>query len=69
MTYLTSQLAKQKRNDYKPKDDDLSFARTTTEPCVACCEYVEKLRDFAQLGLSGANLETLLIEVGVGFHW
>jgi hypothetical protein len=68
ISYLTAQLAKQKKNDFKPKDDDLSFARMTTEPCIACCEYIEKLRDAAKLGLSGTNLETLLVEIGVGFH-
>jgi hypothetical protein len=68
MAYLAAQLTKQKRNDFKPKDDDLSFARNTTEACIACCDYIEKLSDAATTGLSGTNLETLLVEIGVGFH-
>lgn len=68
MLYLNAQLGKQKKSDYKPKDDDMSFARTTTEPCIACCDYLERVRVAAMQGLSGANLEAMYIEIGVGFH-
>ena len=65
---LSAQLGKQKRNDFKPRNDDLSFARVNTEPCVACCEVVDKVRDAAMQNLSGKNLEGFLTEVGVSFH-
>ncbi|KAI0346802.1 exocyst complex component Sec10 [Trametopsis cervina] len=68
LTWLSVQLAKQKRNDFKPRNDDLSFARVNTEPCVACCETLEKVRDVAKENLSGKNLEVFLTEVGVAFH-
>jgi len=61
-------LAKQKKNDFTPRNDDLSFARVNTEPCVACCELLEKVGDSARDCLSGKNLEVLLTEVGVAFH-
>jgi hypothetical protein len=61
-------LTKQKRNDFKPKNDDLSFARTTTEPCELCCEFIGTARDTVAEGLSGKNREGVLMEVGVGFH-
>ncbi|KAK1231808.1 Exocyst complex component 5 [Marasmius sp. AFHP31] len=67
-TWLTMQLTKQKRNDFKPKNDDLSFARVNTEPCEACCDMLEKVRDAAKANLSGKNLEVFLTEVGVTFH-
>jgi hypothetical protein len=67
-SYLSAQLAKQKRNDFKPRNDDLSFARVNTEPCVACCETLERFRDAALENLGGKNLEVLLTEVGVVFH-
>ena len=67
-SFLLAQLAKQKRNDFKPRNDDLSFARVNTEPCVACCETLERFRDAALENLSGKNLEVLLTEVGVVFH-
>ncbi|KAI1786648.1 exocyst complex component Sec10 [Ganoderma leucocontextum] len=68
ITWLSAQLAKQKRTDFKPKNDDLSFARVNTEPCVACCDTLEKVREAAKASLSGKNLEVFLTEVGVAFH-
>ncbi|KAJ8473503.1 hypothetical protein ONZ45_g16264 [Pleurotus djamor] len=66
--WLSVQLSKQKKNDFKPRNDDLSFARVNTEPCEACCEMLEKVRDAAQESLSGRNLEIFFTEVGVAFH-
>lgn len=54
--------------DFKPKDEDLSFARVNTEPCAACCEMLERVRDAANLNLSGKNLEVFLTEIGLAFH-
>ncbi|PFH51373.1 hypothetical protein AMATHDRAFT_47094 [Amanita thiersii Skay4041] len=65
---ISFQLTKQKRNDFKPRNDDLSFARVNTEPCVACCETLDKVREAAQENLSGKNLEVFLTEIGVSFH-
>ncbi|KAF8742465.1 hypothetical protein AX14_004331 [Amanita brunnescens Koide BX004] len=68
ISYLSLHLTKQKRNDFKPRNDDLSFARVNTEPCIACSEALEKIRDVAQDNLSGKNLEVFLTEIGVAFH-
>lgn len=68
MTWLSAQLAKQKKNDFKPRNDDLSFARVNTEPCVACCEMLEKVGEAAKQNLSGKNLEVFLTEIGITFH-
>ena len=68
ITWLTTQLAKQKKVDFKPRNDDISFARVNTEPCVACCESLEKVRDAAMQNLSGKNLEVFLTEIGVAFN-
>ncbi|KAI0952330.1 hypothetical protein AcV7_008177 [Taiwanofungus camphoratus] len=68
ITWLAAQLAKQKRNDFKPRNDDLSFARVNTEPCIACCEILERVRDAAKTNLSGKNLEVFLTEIGIAFH-
>ncbi|CAL1701173.1 unnamed protein product [Somion occarium] len=68
ISWLSTQLTKQKRTDFKPRNDDLSFARVNTEPCIACCEFLEKVRDAARESLSGKNLEAFLTEVGVAFH-
>ncbi|KAG8896568.1 Exocyst complex component 5 [Tulasnella sp. 403] len=68
VSYLSTQLLKQKKNDFKPKNDDLSFARVNTEPCISCCDMLEKVRDAAKESLSGQNLESFLTEIGVTFH-
>ncbi|WVQ97920.1 hypothetical protein IAU59_005038 [Kwoniella sp. CBS 9459] len=68
VNWLIFLLTKQKKNDYKPKNDELSFARTTTEPCELCCEFLTTVRDAANEGLSGKNAEGFLTEVGVAFH-
>ncbi|KIY74226.1 exocyst complex component Sec10 [Cylindrobasidium torrendii FP15055 ss-10] len=68
VAWLSLQLTKQKKNDFKPRNDDLSFARVNTEPCEACCDMLEKVRDSAKTNLSGKNLEVFLTEVGVSFH-
>lgn len=68
VVWLSAQLTKQKKLDFKPKNEDLSFARMNTEPCVGCCELLTKVRDAAKENLSGQNLESFLTEVGVTFH-
>ncbi|KAG6916713.1 hypothetical protein DXG01_005662 [Tephrocybe rancida] len=68
VAWLSTQLTKQKRNDFNPRDDDLSFARVNTDPCLACCEVLEKVRDSASQNLSGKNLEVFLTEIGIAFH-
>lgn len=68
INWLSVQLTKQKRNDFNPRDDDLSFARVNTEPCILCCDVLEKVRDAANENLSGKNLEVFLTEIGVAFH-
>lgn len=68
VAWLATHLSKQKRSDFKPRNDDLSFARVNTEPCEACCETLEKARDAAKQNLTGRNLEVFLTEVGVTFH-
>lgn len=68
VNWLSAQLTKQKKTDFKPRNDDLSFARVNTEPCVACCDTLEKVRDAAKANLSGKNLEVFLTEIGIAFH-
>lgn len=68
ISWLSFLLTKQKKNDYKPKNDDLSFARTITEPCELCCEFLTTVKDAANEGLSGKNAEAFLTEIGVSFH-
>ncbi|KAG8883446.1 Exocyst complex component 5 [Tulasnella sp. 331] len=68
IAWLSLQLLKQKKNDFRPKNDDDLFTQGGTEPCTACCEGLNKVRDAAHEHLSGLNRENFLMEVGVSFH-
>ncbi|KAG9030353.1 Exocyst complex component 5 [Tulasnella sp. JGI-2019a] len=68
IAWLTTQLLKQKKNDFRPKNDDDLFTQGGTEPCMLCCDMLEKVRDAAREHLSGLNRENFLTEVGVTFH-
>lgn len=68
VAWTSVQLAKQKKPDFKPRNDDDSFARVNTDPCIGCCDVLEKVGIAAKQNLSGKNLEIFLTEVGVAFH-
>ncbi len=68
VAWTGTQLAKQKKTDFKPRNDDDSFARVNTDPCVGCGDVLEKVGIAAKQNLSGKNLEVFLTEVGVAFH-
>lgn len=66
--WLAVLLSKQKRLDFKPKNDDLAFAKINTEPCLLVCDFLTKVRESAVMTLSGRNVEVFLTEIGVNFH-
>ncbi|GAA5846578.1 hypothetical protein JCM9279_006750 [Rhodotorula babjevae] len=68
VSYLSVILSKQKKGDFRPKNDELAFSRLNTEPCVLACEFLERVKDAASEALSGRNKEIFLTEVGVTFH-
>lgn len=68
LNWLTNLLSKQKKSDFKPRHDDLTFARLNTEPCILACEFLNKVKVVTGNSLSGRNGEAFLMEVGVTFH-
>lgn len=68
VSWLTILLAKQKKLDFKPRNDDMAFARSNTEPCLLVCDFLQRVREIAQEILTGKNTEVFLTEVGVTFH-
>ncbi|KAA1097251.1 Exocyst complex component 5, variant 3 [Puccinia graminis f. sp. tritici] len=68
LSWLSISLAKQKKLDFKPKNDELDFSRTHTEACAACTEFLNTTRTIVNQSLSGKNSEIFLSEVGVVFH-
>ncbi|CED82914.1 Exocyst subunit-Sec10p [Phaffia rhodozyma] len=67
-SWLALQLTKQKKLDFKPKNDDVSFERVNTEPCTLALDVLEKVKVATKSYLSGKNADGFLTEVGVGFH-
>lgn len=68
LKWLTTQLAKQKKTDFKPRNDDISQMGMNTDACYSCCTSLNKVYDTAKENLSGGNQEMFLMEVGVGFQ-
>lgn len=68
ISWLTILLAKQKKLDFKPRNDNEAFSRLNTEPCLLACDFLVKVREAAYSSLSGRNVEVFLTEVGVTFH-
>ncbi|GAA6029940.1 hypothetical protein JCM8097_009179 [Rhodosporidiobolus ruineniae] len=68
ISYLSLQLAKQKKLDFKPKNDDVAFSRLNTEPALLACQFLGRVREAVTGALSGRNAEVFLTEVGVTFH-
>ena len=68
MVWLANILKKQKSNDFKPKDEESSFARMLTEPCQACCAFLEKLKSIIEKSINGKNAQSFLLEIGMVFH-
>ncbi|RIA92225.1 exocyst complex component Sec10-like protein [Glomus cerebriforme] len=65
LSYL---LSRQKKVDFKPKDEDDIIASLATTPCNNCVEYLKKIQSSISQCLDGKNLEYVLIEIGVTFH-
>jgi len=66
--WLAGLLKRQKNSDFKPKDEELSFARTTTEPCMLSCSFLERLSVAGHKAFTGKNAEAFFTEIGVEFH-
>jgi exocyst complex component 5 len=66
--WLSVQLTKQKKTDFKPRNDDISQMGVNTDACQSCCKVIDKVYDAAKENLSGSNQEVFLMEVAIGFH-
>ncbi|KDE05767.1 hypothetical protein MVLG_03858 [Microbotryum lychnidis-dioicae p1A1 Lamole] len=68
VSWLSHLLSKQKKLDFKPRNDNEAFSKINTEPCLLVCDFLVKVREAAVASLSGRNCEVFLTEVGVTFH-
>ena len=68
LAYLQGRLATQKRNDYNPKNDEMTFTQLNTEPCLAIVDALEAFEAEVRAKLSERTRESLCTDVGIGFH-
>ncbi|RKP26286.1 exocyst complex component Sec10-like protein, partial [Syncephalis pseudoplumigaleata] len=68
VSWLTSSLAKQKKKDFQPRDQDLDLMSLATPACNLCIEYLRKVQDISGNYLDEVNREAFLLELGVTFH-
>ncbi|KAI8089981.1 exocyst complex component Sec10-like protein [Halteromyces radiatus] len=66
--WLNETLAKQKKNDFRPKDEEVVMMSNGTMPCVYSVEFLTKIYRAAIKTLQGKNLESYLLNVGSEFH-
>ncbi|KAJ3124738.1 Exocyst complex component 5 [Nowakowskiella sp. JEL0407] len=64
---LTIYLNRQKRTDFKPKDENIVSA-LNTPTCTQACEFLNKVNANVKKHLRGENLQVFLYEVGSQFH-
>lgn len=68
INHVTTLLNKQKKSDFKPKDDEVSLTTLQTPACQAVCGFLQKVHEIAKESLDGANLDGFLNEIGSGFR-
>ncbi|KAJ3285564.1 Exocyst complex component 5 [Rhizoclosmatium sp. JEL0117] len=65
--WLELLLSKQRRGDYKPKDEQTASSPSTAT-CVQVCEFLSKVHVKAEKYFEGTNLSGFLNEIGSIFH-
>ncbi|KAI8919589.1 exocyst complex component Sec10-domain-containing protein [Entophlyctis helioformis] len=68
VAWLETLLSRQKKTDYKPRDDIVAVNTLSTQVCNQTVDFVRRVKDEAEESLSGENLETYLTEIGVSLH-
>lgn len=68
INWLSQVLSRQKKNDFKPRDDDLMLTNLATSPCNAAVDFIRRVHAMAEKDLDQRNTELFLTEVGVAFH-
>ncbi|KAF8475948.1 exocyst complex component Sec10-like protein [Kalaharituber pfeilii] len=68
LTWIAQLLNKQKKQDYRPKDDDVSLTTLQTPTCLSIRQFLERVHTVAKESLDGANLDSFLTELGCGLR-
>ncbi|KAG2203235.1 hypothetical protein INT46_000425 [Mucor plumbeus] len=66
--WLTELLSRQKKNDFKPKDEEGAMMSMGTLPCMQSVDFITRVYRAASQSLQGKNFEAFLRRVGNAFH-
>lgn len=64
LAWITQLLSKQKKQDYRPKDDDVSLTTLQSPTCTSIITFLTRVHQTATDTLSGQNLTSFLMELG-----
>ncbi|KAG1116736.1 hypothetical protein G6F42_013621 [Rhizopus arrhizus] len=69
ITYWLSEiLSRQKKNDFKPKDEEGAMMSMGTLPCMQSVDFITRVYRAASQALQGKNFEAFLRRIGNAFH-
>ncbi|KAG9066673.1 Exocyst complex component 5 [Linnemannia hyalina] len=68
LAWLETCLGRQRKSDFKPKDDEIDLTGLATKPCIDCCEFLRRMYETTKKCFDGKNIEMFCNEVGVTFH-
>lgn len=66
--WLSELLSRQKKNDFKPKDEEGAMMSMGTLPCMQSVDFITRIYRAASQSLQGKNFEAFLRRVGNAFH-
>ncbi|KAI8076652.1 exocyst complex component Sec10-like protein [Gilbertella persicaria] len=66
--WLSELLSHQKKNDFRPKDEEGAMMSMGTSPCMQSIDFITRVYRSAADSLQGKNFEAFLRRVGNAFH-
>lgn len=67
-SWLSELLSRQKKNDFRPKDEEGAMMSMGTQPCMQTIDFIVKVYRSASNALQGKNFEAFLRRIGNAFH-
>ncbi|KAJ1981881.1 Exocyst complex component 5 [Dimargaris xerosporica] len=67
-TYFQTVLSRQRKQDYRPRDEDFQALSLATEPCGTIVDFLDRLHKTVIHCFDSKNQEQVLLEVGVTLY-
>ncbi|KAJ1647640.1 Exocyst complex component 5 [Coemansia asiatica] len=66
--WISGILSRQRKNDFRPADDDFAALEMGTQPCRQCTDYLYRIRQACQQTMGIENQERVLADIGNALH-